>query len=146
MVSKSNPLPIELTKFEAHCSDNSVNIEWTTASEKDNDYFILEKSYDGQNFNNLEVIKGAGNSNIEKHYLFNDKSNYNSDSYYRLVQVDYNGIKTVFNAISANCAENDKSISAFYDRNNNQITVSNIENYNSDITIYFFAASSLSIF
>ncbi|MCF0207112.1 MAG: hypothetical protein HUK15_06775, partial [Bacteroidales bacterium] len=63
-------LPIELTSFTASCDNSSAEIEWTTATEKNNDYFILERSADAENFVEVARINGAGNSLAENNYNY----------------------------------------------------------------------------
>lgn len=85
-------LPIELTEF--YCYDEgSVNyIKWVTKSEVNNDYFILEKSDDGMSWTDLVKIDGAGNSPSITKYSYADVEPYISYTYYRLKQVDYDGV------------------------------------------------------
>jgi hypothetical protein len=86
-------LPVELTYFSATpLPEKQVELKWTTASEINNDYFLVEKSTDGIYFEQAANIKGSGNSTSILNYTFTDK--YVPDSpilYYRLKQVDYNG-------------------------------------------------------
>lgn len=98
LASKDYPLPVELINFEYDCETSTIN--WTTASEINNDYFILEKSYDVINWKNIIKINGNGNSNIENHYEYEIKDN---NVYYRLLQVDYDGTKTYHNIIYVAC-------------------------------------------
>jgi hypothetical protein len=97
-----NPLPIDLLSFDVNKEDESVRIDWSTASETNNDYFIIERTND---FNNIEVVqkvKGAGNSNKVLNYFIYDNQPLNGTSYYRLTQVDFNGQKEVFDWKSVN--------------------------------------------
>lgn len=83
-------LPIELTSFTASSTTNNSNeITWTTASEKNNDYFTLEKSNAGEVFEALVKIKGSGNSISEKKYSYIDTNPQYGTTYYRLKQTDY---------------------------------------------------------
>lgn len=84
-------LPITLTDFQATQEDRKVNLLWTTASEQNNDYFTLEKSKDGINFTQFDMVKGAGNSSIFTNYSSIDYTPYDGLNYYRLKQTDYNG-------------------------------------------------------
>ncbi len=88
----NTPTPITLINFQAIKNNSNVNINWQTVSEINNDYFVLEKSKDGIEFNAIENIKGAGNSNVLLNYNIIDYTPYNGISYYRLKQVDYTGI------------------------------------------------------
>ena len=86
-----NPLPIELLSFQATAQDDHVLLEWVTASERDNDYFTIERSIDGINFEDVGVVDGAGNSSVTLEYDLIDPNPYLGWSYYRLKQTDYNG-------------------------------------------------------
>lgn len=83
--------PIELIEFSGRAEGAANLIHWTTGSETDNDYFTLERSVDGQDFETIAIIDGAGNSIAEKHYQYLDEKVTNGLHYYRLTQTDYNG-------------------------------------------------------
>ena len=101
--SKSTILPIELTSFTAECDGKSSLIEWTTATEKNNDFFVLERSTDAINFKEIARVAGAGNSIEPIDYAYIDYGARSGDNYYRLVQVDYDGTSTASEIIVANC-------------------------------------------
>ncbi|RYM31450.1 T9SS type A sorting domain-containing protein [Brumimicrobium glaciale] len=86
-----NPLPIELTEFEVKKQDASAMVNWTTASELNNDYFDLERSTDGFNFESISKLDGAGNSTHLINYNHLDRYPEAGISYYRLKQVDFDG-------------------------------------------------------
>lgn len=91
----SSTLPIELGEFTASNSEPSNTlIEWTTKSELNNDYFILEHSEDGSNWDFVADIKAVGNSSIDQYYEYEDLRR-SGANYYRLSQVDYDGTLTV---------------------------------------------------
>ena len=96
-------LPIELVAFSAECKGSYAKISWTTATERNNDYFVLERSSDAINFDEVARLAGAGNSINPVDYTYNDYSVRGGDSYYRLVQVDYDGTRTVSEMIAVNC-------------------------------------------
>ncbi|MGB0934271.1 MAG: T9SS type A sorting domain-containing protein [Lishizhenia sp.] len=88
----TSTLPVGLTTFQTTVLDNKVKCTWTTASERENDYFTLERSIDLQNWTEIEKVTGAGNSSIEKSYTSYDYSPITNDiSYYRLKQTDFDG-------------------------------------------------------
>lgn len=105
--SKSTVLPIELVSFTANCNGRSALIEWTTVTEKNNDYFVLERSNDAVNFKEIARIAGAGNSIEPISYAYTDFGVRNGDNYYRLVQFDYDGTSTASEIIVANCLGTD---------------------------------------
>lgn len=90
-------LPIELTYFNAsNIEDSKVRIDWTTASERNNDYFTIERSIDGKTFHEIERVKGANNSLEELNYTtFDYRPNFGMN-YYRLSQTDNDGVKKSF--------------------------------------------------
>ena len=90
----NNPLPIDLISFDAISHEKKVSLVWSTASEKDNDNFTIERSQNGIDFTPLKMIKGAGNSNTLKNYGWDDESPLTGLSFYRLKQTDYNGAFT----------------------------------------------------
>ena len=95
-----NPLPAELIDFSAHENSNGVAIEWSTASERDNDYFTVEHSTDGINFTAIEEVKGAGDSKELINYSITLSAPNYGINYYRLKQTNYDGETTNLSTIS----------------------------------------------
>jgi hypothetical protein len=95
------PLPIVIGQIDAKnfCSENLIT--WTTLSERNNDYFIIEEKINDTDFTEIARIKGAGNSSSERSYEFvwNIKE-FSKNYYYRITQVDYDGKRESFNLIS----------------------------------------------
>lgn len=89
--SPSTPLPVELVDFYAEIEDEEVVLYWSTASELNNDFFVLERSVDGQIFQPIGTVEGAGTTNEPQSYSLTDTNPVNGLSYYRLKQVDYDG-------------------------------------------------------
>ena len=86
------PLPVELTAFEVQTVDNrSVRADWQTESEFQNDYFTLEKSETGSDWQIVQEISGAGTSSVPLFYSIVDNEPFRGISYYRLKQTDLNG-------------------------------------------------------
>jgi hypothetical protein len=84
-------LPLDIIYFNGAMKDGKVDLQWSTASETNNDYFTIEKSPDGTHFEELIRIKGAGNSAQKIDYKTTDNLPYKGTSYYRLSQTDFNG-------------------------------------------------------
>ena len=92
--SESFPLPIELLDFTAkwyNTEQTQSLLNWVTASETNNQYFEIQKSKDANNWEQLEIINGAGTSNSVNNYELIDNEPYNKITYYKLKQTDYNG-------------------------------------------------------
>ncbi len=86
--SVSLPLPVSLISFTATDNNKGVNLSWTTSAEKNNDYFLIERSTDGINFEIVGEVDGKGNSNSYTTYDYTDNSAPRGIVYYRLKQVD----------------------------------------------------------
>ena len=85
-------LPVELMEFDAvNGEDCTIELTWKTATETNNDYFKIEKSTDGINYETIGTVDGKGNSSTPTVYTFTDRSP-SLDNYYRLKQVDISGI------------------------------------------------------
>ena len=87
----SSPLPIELIDFTAFENDGIVYIDWATVSEINNDYFTIERSIDGTDFEFIDEVLGSGTSNQLITYGTMDEDPHYGISYYRLKQTDYDG-------------------------------------------------------
>lgn len=97
--SPENPLPIELISFDATAQKEHVDLVWSTATETNNHYFIVEKSSDLEHFELVERVEGAGNSTISNNYEIKDNNPIDGLSYYRLTQFDYNGEFEIFDPV-----------------------------------------------
>ena len=84
-------LPIVLVDFTAVKNGNHVQLDWSTSSEINNDYFTIERSVDGIYFEAIIQEKGAGNSNVLNRYQRFDNQPYLGYNYYRLSQTDFDG-------------------------------------------------------
>ena len=89
--SAVNALPIDFVNFNAEPVDLAVQLTWETSAEVNNDYFTIERSPDGINWEEIQIIKGAGTSNMSKEYFSTDEQPLYGMSYYRLKQTDFNG-------------------------------------------------------
>lgn len=101
--SSGAPLPVELISFKAKLQKGSISLVWETATEIDNDFFLIEKSKDrGRTFKVIGRMKGAGTVNSSTSYSFEDfQERSRTNVYYRLKQVDFNGAFEYSNIIKA---------------------------------------------
>lgn len=98
-VTANNPLPIELLSFTATPNGSQVDLRWSTASEQGNAFFTVERGTDGNTFDALWQVPGAGNSQTVQEYADRDASPLPGLSYYRLRQTDFDGTTTVSPAV-----------------------------------------------
>lgn len=101
-ISTLNPLPIELINFTANLKNGQVDLKWTTASEINNNYFTIDRTPDGINFEQVDIVDGAGNSTTPLDYVTVDKMPIKGLSYYRLKQTDYSGNQEYSALVSIN--------------------------------------------
>ncbi|GAB2499979.1 T9SS type A sorting domain-containing protein [Algoriphagus taiwanensis] len=94
-------LPVELLSFTAKQTETrDILIEWKTATEKNNSHFILERSFDGKNWETISLIPGAGDSLEPLSYRHLDTNPQFGRNFYRLTQVDFDGLTTVYQTIA----------------------------------------------
>ena len=87
-----NPvLPVELLNFRAVATEFGNLLQWETASERDNDFFEIQRIGNGRDFETIDQISGNGNSDRLISYRFVDSNPLPGRSFYRLKQVDFDG-------------------------------------------------------
>lgn len=105
-------LPIKLLDFNAKIKNNTIQVNWLTETETNNDYFLLERSNDGMNYSLLTKMLSKGNAGFS--YTYTDYSPLVGTSYYRLTQVDKDGTKVTFDPKAVNLSlENQVSASIY---------------------------------
>lgn len=145
-------LPIELLSFTAKWNNTSQTqalAEWTTASEINNKYFVVEHSADALNWSEVAKVDGAGNSNTVRNYSTIDNNPYSKYTYYRLKQVDNDGKYTYSDVVALqkniNSFGRDININIYpnpaYDYVN--IEFKEVENELANVSIYDIAGKKL---
>lgn len=121
-IFETGPLPIVLSYFGVEYKDKSLSIKFITSSESNTDVFIVQSSNDLKDFQNLCFFEAAGYSSFERLYdkklIFEPKSNV---TYFRLVEVDYNGDVYYFDIIPVNTKESEVDV-YFYDLLGRRVT------------------------
>jgi hypothetical protein len=87
----NNPLPIELLSFDVSATSRKVDILWSTATEHNSDFFTVQKTIDGLNFQDVANVTAAGNSDALLNYATEDFFPFQGISYYRLKQTNIDG-------------------------------------------------------
>lgn len=107
-------LPIELLYFHAEVlEDETVSMIWETAVEINNDYFSIQKSANGIDFETIEEIPGAGNSISPHYYETIDKQPFTGTNYYRLKQTDFDGAFTYSEMRTVSFEDDNLGLSVF---------------------------------
>lgn len=110
----NTPLPVDLIRFVGTFNQSQVELLWETTSEIDNDYFELERSFDGIEFNVIAKIEGAGTTAERQQYQYNDRGFYTGKTYYRLKQFDFDGVSETFEIITVQTGQNLESSLILY--------------------------------
>ncbi|MGB0888064.1 MAG: T9SS type A sorting domain-containing protein [Vicingaceae bacterium] len=99
-------LPVELITFSASPKEKNgkyaVILNWRTATEINNDYFTIERSSNGRDFEEVAKVSAVGNSSDINNYITVDEKPYEGLSYYRLKQTDFNGKFEYFDLVAVN--------------------------------------------
>lgn len=83
-------LPVELIAYTGKITNDIVLLNWSTAQESSNDYFLIEHSTDGRTFSEVDKVEGQGTSAITAHYEWSGRAQA-GNNYYRLTQFDFDG-------------------------------------------------------
>nr|WP_233168737.1 hypothetical protein [Hymenobacter sp. BT523] len=98
IITGAVPLPVELKEFAVTAVKNiDAALTWTTASEKNNDHFDVERSFNGSDFVKIAQVKGQGTTSAGTSYALTDAgagAKASGQVYYRLLQVDADGTST----------------------------------------------------
>ncbi len=119
-------LGVSLSSFEAIINEkNEVELLWTTLSETNNDYFLVQRSGPGVAFETIGHVEGNGTTNEEVRYQFSDKNPLNGLSYYRLVQVDFDGSRNEVSPVAVYLKSTEPQVIATYNLMGQEVS----ENY-----------------
>lgn len=106
-------LPVELLYFDATGGDQHVALQWETGSEINNDYFLLERSKDGREWDFVARIPGNGTTTELHHYDYTDREPLHGISYYRLSQFDFDGHFERYPPVSATVGAKSNTIKLY---------------------------------
>jgi type IX secretion system substrate protein len=95
------PLPVRMTAYTAMAGADGteVNVDWTTAMEQNNAYFLVQRSGDGSRFTNLDTVTAAAAPGAGHSYVYTDGAPLAGDNFYRLEQVDLDGKATFYGVL-----------------------------------------------
>jgi len=87
-------VPVELSSFNANAYGNFVELDWTTATETNNQGFEIQKK-SGNDFYTIGFVAGSGTTTEPKNYSYQDKNLENGVYVYRLKQFDFDGTSSL---------------------------------------------------
>ncbi len=103
-------LPVDLVSIQAIRAERSAVISWVTASEENNSAFVLERTTDGDHYEQVAMIEGKGTTQQLSNYSVTDNQTPTALTYYRLKQVDFNGTITYFDLLAVDELKDDQLI------------------------------------
>lgn len=116
-------IPVELASFDAKPINNTVKLNWLTASERNNGYFNIERSANGRDWSTIGQVKGNGTTSKATNYAFADEAPLATVNYYRLKQVDMDEKSSYSATVSVNFKGNGKQLSVFPNPANDRLNV-----------------------
>lgn len=116
-------LPVELTYFDATAKEKTVDLNWITATETNNQGFEIERSGNGKDWEIIGFTSGHGTTTEETNYQYKDQSPLPGISYYRLVQIDWDGEVTKSKIVSAKIFESLTTVEVFPNPVSDQIII-----------------------
>lgn len=106
-------LPVELVTFKAEEENKKVKVNWQTASERESSHFVIERSKDLYEFEEVANIDAKGTTSQSNNYTWLDENPYLGISYYRLTQIDKDGTPQLYRSVAVLVEDDDKSITVF---------------------------------
>ncbi len=122
------PLPVTLSSSTLDCYAEKIVLNWSTTSEVENDYFLIESSSDGIEWYEVTRIEGQGNSQSNYDYsatINKQQFSRTKINYFRLSQIDYNGEFEHLVTHSSDCSQN--SIAVYPNPFSGELNIANSE-------------------
>lgn len=94
-------LPVTFTNFKANCTNDGTIVNWSTGVESNSDYFELQRSANGNDWNPIATIKASGAA-----HSYQQRDVFSGKAFYRIMQVDKDGHSTFTSIIPTNCELN----------------------------------------
>ena len=98
--TRSVTLPVELVAFSATQTSDGVNVQWNTSSETNCWYFEVQRATEQMQWQPIAEVQGQGTTSRPSSYVVTDAQLPTQPTYYRLVQVDLDGTRQPYNAVS----------------------------------------------
>ena len=102
LANQNSTLPVEMILFKAEKVAQTVELKWATASENNTEVFVIERSVNGAEFENIGEVAAVGFSTLRNDYDFVDSKPNSGFNYYRLKVVDFDNSATYSNVIAIN--------------------------------------------
>lgn len=136
----ATPLPVSWLNVATLCLEKGLKINWSTATEINNNYFEVLASINGRDFESLGKINGAGNSNEINNYSFKVEKQ-NKYKHFRLKQTDFDGKFEFSKIVTANCFNFSSSLEIYPNPFDGSIFYINYTNEVNDLTVKIYDLS-----
>jgi exopolysaccharide biosynthesis protein len=134
ITQKLTALPVKLLQFSAMPHGKSVQLNWETENEFNNDYFTIQRSANGRSFKDVVRVKGTTGSIRKLQYRSVDYAPLEGKSYYRLKQTDLDGKTSYSNTVAVNFQKSDGGKLLIYPNPvTNSINIQLLETYSFDL-------------
>jgi len=138
-------LPVELLGFASVCNEDESYFVWATASELNNDYFVVSSSLDGETWTEYDRVNGQGTTQVATQYTL--PATNARTGYYKLAQVDFNGQVQEYTAIRfESCTPNGGILGTFYDASTNSLQINYYFYQNAVCTVQLIDQMGRSVF
>ncbi len=108
-------LPVEISHFSAIRNGLAATLAWQTEKEINSDYFEVQRSTDGEDFEAIGVVSSVGNSQGAQEYAFDDlRPLYNVPLFYRLKEVDLNGQVQFSRTVEVTISQHESRLAAVF--------------------------------
>jgi hypothetical protein len=128
VITTPGTLPVSFQAFYVTRQGANNQLAWSTSRELNNNYYAIEKSTDARNWKQIATVTGAGTANLVNKYSYTDKNSNDAVAYYRIRQVDMNGVAN-YSSIRTLRNNETGAVTNIYASSNKTITI----DFNSDI-------------
>lgn len=145
VLSEEEPLPVDFGDFTAEAGSNCIILKWNTISESNNKEFVISRSADGSYFKELEKLVGAGTTTQIKTYVYEDKSPLKGINYYRLQQIDRNGVIRDLGETFVNFSLTFQELVAYPNPTKNSVTIKIADGVYNEARLFTIDGQELSL-
>ncbi|MCI5054802.1 MAG: T9SS type A sorting domain-containing protein [Flavobacteriales bacterium] len=133
----NSPLPVELISFSVMREEDHAYLEWQTATEINSEKFVIERSLDGEDFEEAAEVSAAGNSNVLLDYEFLISNVGPQEQFFRLRIVDHDG-KFEYSKVQSIEKVNNEAVVKYYPNpSNGELFISSSSNdFDSNYSIH----------
>ncbi|MCB0767341.1 MAG: T9SS type A sorting domain-containing protein [Flavobacteriales bacterium] len=137
----STPLPVELVRFVGESPlPGTVDLRWTTASERDNDHFTVQRSQDNSTWSDIARVDAVGNSTTLQEYSTVDAAAPIGWCYYRLLQTDTDGSSSYSQTVAVKVTGSSTGLLIFPNPSHGPVSISTGDQGAGALTVVLFDA------